>query len=249
MLNVSSVSKVFKRKNIKIEALGEISISIADGDFVSVVGPSGCGKTTLLRMIAGLVDPSEGVIEIQGATPAEYRKRRGIGFVFQKPLMFPWRSVLENVLLPVEIRNSVDLASPTTVAMEHLASLGLEGFEHVYPNELSGGMLQRAALARALILKPRLLLLDEPFSALDEISREKIWIDFSALYEKHKLTVMLVTHSIREAVCLGNRVLVMSKRPGTIFRDIQSPFNTKNFHDVKNTIKFNELCETIRADL
>lgn len=248
MVTVASVSKVFTREEIQIEALRDINLNIDAGEIVSVVGPSGCGKTTLLRIIAGLIQPSKGHIHIQ-RTQRESRKHNDIGFVFQKPLMFPWRTVLQNVMLPVEIKQPKTYTAFVDVAKEHLASLGLKKFEHAYPSELSGGMMQRVALARALILRPRLLLLDEPFSALDEITREQIWMDFIILSRKHNLSVMLVTHNVREAVILGDRVLIMSQRPGRIFRDMPSPFHAEQLKDVNSFMEFNKLCELIRSEL
>jgi len=242
------VGKTFRSGTVAVEAVKDVHMTVSKGDVVSVVGPSGCGKTTLLRMYAGLVQPSAGEVVINGIRPEENARKNGIGFVFQKPLLFPWRTVLQNVLLPSETRCRLD-SDPALEASRLLEALGLEGFEDVHPAELSGGMLQRAALARALMTQPSILLLDEPFSALDEITREQIWTDFNGFWRDQGLTVVLVTHSIREAVFLSDRVLTMSKRPGTILGETQIPFAPEREHEITATAEFIRLCESIRKKL
>ena len=248
-VSVKSVGKVFKSNTSEVIALDQVSIDINAGEIVSIVGPSGCGKTTVLRMLAGLERPSTGSILVEKSDPIEYSRNNGIGFVFQKPLLFEWRTVISNILLPTEIRSSESDEVHRKSAQELFASLGLSGFEDVYPKQLSGGMLQRASLARALLLKPNLLLLDEPFSALDEITREQLWADFHELWRQQNLTVLLVTHSIREAVFLSDRVLTMSKRPGRILNQFDINVPDKRDHKFTTKPEFTQQCETIRKKL
>jgi NitT/TauT family transport system ATP-binding protein len=189
-------------------ALAPVDLAVAKGSFVSLLGPSGCGKSTLLRMIAGLIDPSAGAIT---------RDEGSIGFVFQAPTLMPWAKVIDNVALPLKLADVSDAASR---ARDALAGVDLADFTEVYPHQLSGGMRMRAAIARAIVMQPSLLLMDEPFAALDEITRFKLNDQLLELWRKHRWTVIFVTHSIREAVFLSERVVVMSPRPGRIVADI-----------------------------
>lgn len=200
-----------------ITALDGVSLDIAPGEFVSLLGPSGCGKTTLLRLIAGLERPQSGTITIDGDPVQEPHPELGI--VFQNDLLMPWRTVLNNVLIQAEVRgiNSDEMRDR---AMELLNQVGLTGFENKYPKELSGGMRQRVGICRALLHKPRLLLMDEPFAALDAITRDQISVDLAEIAARSGTTVVFVTHSITEAVFLSDRVLVMSARPGRIAAEV-----------------------------
>ena len=196
------------------KALDPVSLSIREGEFVSIIGPSGCGKSTLLRLIAGLTHPSAGTIRLSSEV-----REAATGFVFQSPTLMPWSNVQANVRLPLDL-----LHTPRAEADEKvrhaLDRVGLKDFAHFHPRELSGGMQMRVSIARALVTSPRLLLMDEPFGALDEITRNRLDRDLSALCEREGLTVLFVTHSIYEATFLSSRVLVMSARPGRIFSDI-----------------------------
>lgn len=210
-----NVSKTFQTGSSAIEAIQQISLHVARNEFVSFIGPSGCGKSTLLRLIAGLVPPSGGQIEIGGRTPQEIRKDRDYSFVFQDPVMLPWRSIRENVELALEVMG-VGRVKRREKVLKLLESVGLAGFEDVRPNQLSGGMRQRAALARALSMSPELLLMDEPFGALDEITRARMNFELLNILAEQDLTVLLVTHSIEEAVFLSDRVVVLSPRPAVV---------------------------------
>lgn len=205
------VQKVFSNGT---KALDPVSLSIRDGEFVSIIGPSGCGKSTLLRLIAGLTNPSAGSIRLSSEV-----REAAIGFVFQSPTLMPWSNVQANVRLPLDL-----LHTPRAEADEKVRNaldrVGLKDFAHFHPRELSGGMQMRVSIARALVTSPRLLLMDEPFGALDEITRNRLDRDLSALCEREGLTVLFVTHSIYEASFLSSRVLVMSARPGRIFSDV-----------------------------
>ncbi len=195
-------------------ALDDIDLEVAAGEFVSLVGPSGCGKTTLLRTVAGLLEPSEGQLRVLGSSPAEARAGHGVGLVTQEPGLLPWRTVAANVALPLEVaRTSADVGAL-------LDRVGIADFARYHPQELSGGMRQRVALARALAHSPRLLLMDEPFGALDELSREQMRLELLRIWERDRVSVLFVTHSIREAVLLADRVVVMSAAPGRVVADL-----------------------------
>jgi NitT/TauT family transport system ATP-binding protein len=213
MIRLTGVSRTFTGRSGPVEALREVSLEVTDGEFVAVVGRSGCGKSTLLRMIAGLLPVTSGRIEVEG-TPVT-KPRRDISMMFQRPALLPWRSVLDNVLLPVQIFGW-RRAEHRGRAQDLLALTGLTGFEKRLPHELSGGMQQRVALCRALIAKPRVMLMDEPFSALDPLTREELAIELQRIHMEQEATTVFVTHSIDEAVLLADRVVVLSPRPGRV---------------------------------
>ena len=216
-IEIEGLAKVFRRGETKTHALAGIDLQVAGGEFLAVVGPSGCGKSTLLRLIAGLIPPSAGRIAIAGRAVAGPETELGI--VFQKPVLLEWRTVLGNVLLQAEMRR-LDAGAHLERARRLLAAVGLADFEDRYPHELSGGMQQRAAIVRALLHDPPLLLMDEPFGALDALTREQMRIDLEELWLSTEKTVVFITHSIDEAVLLADRVMVMSPRPGRIERII-----------------------------
>ncbi len=219
---IDGVSKTFRRGAAEVRALERVDAAVAAGEFVCLVGPSGCGKSTLMRIVAGLVPATEGRVVIDGRPVAGPETRLGI--VFQSPVLLDWRTVLGNVLLQVELR-SLDPKRYEARARALLAAVGLDGFEESRPRELSGGMRQRCAIVRALIHDPPLLLMDEPFGALDALTREQMRVDLEDLWLSTRKTVFFITHSIDEAVLLADRVLVMSPRPGRIERvvDIRLP--------------------------
>jgi len=210
MLSLSHVTKRFAND---VEALRDVSFSVAAGEFVSLLGPSGCGKSTALRIAAGLLAPDAGAVT---------RDTADIGFVFQDPTLMPWADALTNARLPLDLKG-MSRADATHRAETALVRVGLKGFEHAYPRELSGGMKMRVSLARALAAQPQLLLLDEPFAALDEITRNQLGDDLLRLWREDDLTVVFVTHSVSESAFLSQRVLVMTPRPGTIAADLALP--------------------------
>lgn len=222
MIELSGVSRTFSGRSGSVEALRGIDLTVAEGEFVAIVGRSGCGKSTLLRLVAGLLPVSAGRITVAGEPVT--RARRDIALLFQRPALLPWRSVLDNVLLPVEIFGW-SKARHRARALELLAMVGLDGFEKRMPHELSGGMQQRVSLCRSLIASPRVMLMDEPFSALDAITREELSVELQRLHMENSATIVFVTHSIDEAVLLADRVVVLSPRPGRIRRvlDIDIP--------------------------
>jgi NitT/TauT family transport system ATP-binding protein len=226
-----------------VPSLRPIDFTIADGEFVVVVGPSGCGKTTLLKMIAGLLPPSSGEIRIEGHTIT--KPHGGVGIVFQTAMLLPWRSVFRNVMMPIEVKNL-----PRQIyekrAMALLKMVGLEGFEHKYPWQLSGGMQQRASICRALVHDPKTVLMDEPFGALDAMTRERMNVELQRIQRETRKTVLLITHSIPEAVFLADRILVMTDRPGSIAAVYDVPLARPRSLDVLADPVFVELTQTIR---
>ena len=226
MVEISDLSLVYGRGERRVQALEAIDLTIAQGSFVSLIGPSGCGKSTLLRVLGDLLEPTAGRVAISGRSPRAVRLQRKTGFVFQEPALLEWRNVLHNVALPLELRG-VERAEREAKAQDLIRLVGLEGFETSHPRQLSGGMRQRAAIARALSTSPDILLLDEPFGALDQITRDRLNMELARIHEVTGLTVVLVTHSIREAVLLSDRIVVMTPRPGriscTIDNDLPRP--------------------------
>ena len=214
LIAVANLEKTYlTRAGSRIRALADVTLDVADGEFVTIVGPSGCGKTTLLRILGGLLSGSSGSVELLGRRVTG--PSRSVGMVFQDPVLLPWRTVLENVMLPVAVLR-LDRQTYRQRALDLLGLVGLAGFEDKYPHELSGGMRQRVSLARALVHDPALLLMDEPFGALDAMTREAMNLELQRIWRESGKTVAFITHSIPEAVFLGDRVVVMSPRPGRI---------------------------------
>ena len=223
LISLRSISKTFSNGTL---ALKDMSLDVGRGEFISLLGPSGCGKSTVLRIIAGLGEPTSGTIEWPGAASgAAARHHHEIGFVFQDATLMPWATVFSNVWLPLRLKGQSKSAAHDEV-MEALRMVGLEAFADAYPRELSGGMKMRVSIARALITKPKLLLMDEPFAALDEITRFKLNNDLLELWERFGWTVIFVTHSVFESVYLSERIVVMGGRPGHVFSDlaIEAPY-------------------------
>ena len=214
LIDVAGLNKVYRtREGANIHALSDVNFAVGEGEFVTVVGPSGCGKSTLLKILAGTLRRTSGAVRMRGQ-PID-GPSRDVGVVFQAPVLLPWRTVLENVMLPIEIQKR-DRALYEVQARKYLKLVGLEAFEGKYPNELSGGMQQRVGISRALVHDPAMLLMDEPFGALDAMTRETMNLELLRIWNESKKTVLLVTHSIPEAVYLADRVIVMSPRPGRI---------------------------------
>ncbi len=238
--------KGLTRRYGAVTALDHVNLTIASGALVAIVGPSGCGKSTLLRILAGLMPPTEGEAWLQGSRIEG--PRRDIGVVFQTPVLFPWRSVLDNVLLPVDVQR-LGRDKMRATAMNLLRMVGLEGFETHLPNQLSGGMQQRAALVRALIHDPSVLLMDEPFGALDAMTREQMNVELQRIWLERRKTIVFVTHSVGEAVFLADRVVVMSPRPGRIVDTLDIDFPRPRPLSVMNTEAFGVHVSRIREKL
>jgi len=243
-ISVQSLSKLYATRDGGVAALEQISFAIDEGEFVAVVGPSGCGKSTLLKILSGLLAPSGGSASLRGTPIAG--PRRDIGVVFQAPVLFPWRTVLDNVLLPIDVQG-LGRDRFMAAAMDLLALVGLREFERRYPWELSGGMQQRVAITRALIHDPAMLLMDEPFGALDAMTREHMNLELQRIWMERMKTVFFITHSIPEAVFLADRVLVMTPRPGRIVDDLRVKLGRPRPLDAMTTPEFGEYTRHIRA--
>ncbi len=247
-VRVQRASVVYPAADAPVRALHEVDLDIAPGEFVSLIGPSGCGKTTLLRVIADLEPITSGSVQVNGMSPHEARLARAYGYVFQAPALFPWRTVLANVMLPLQIQGR-SAQECQAVAMEQLGRVGLAGFERKYPWQLSGGMQQRVSIARALGFEPRILMMDEPFGALDEITRDRLNEQLQQLWQRERRTVVFVTHSIAEAVYLSTRIVVMSPRPGRVLKEIRSTLPDERHLALRDSPEFIAVAHEVREAL
>jgi NitT/TauT family transport system ATP-binding protein len=247
-VDVRDASLTYNPNTAPVHALSHVDLAIEPGEFVSLIGPSGCGKTTLLRVIADLEHITSGSVLVNGVSPHDARLARAYGYVFQAPALFPWRTVLGNVKLPLQIQGR-PAAECEAIAREQLARVGLSGFEGKFPWQLSGGMQQRASIARALSFEPRILMMDEPFGALDEITRDRLNEQLQQLWQRERRTVVFVTHSIAEAVYLSTRIVVMSPRPGRIVRTITSTLPDERHLGLRDSVEFTEMAHAVREAL
>jgi NitT/TauT family transport system ATP-binding protein len=245
---IKDVNVTYPARDGKVMALSSVDLTIREGSFVSLIGPSGCGKTTLLRVLADLEQVTSGVIDIDGLDPRSARERHEYGYVFQAPALLPWRSVVRNVELPLEVMG-VARDERRRRAREQLGLVGLTEFEGKFPWQLSGGMQQRVSIARALSLAPRLLLMDEPFGALDEITRDHLNLHLAALWRQTGKTCVFVTHSISEAVFLSTEIVVMSPRPGRVIEVIDNPLPRERDLGIRETPQFLEIAARVRKGL
>ncbi|HTY48080.1 MAG TPA: ABC transporter ATP-binding protein [Steroidobacteraceae bacterium] len=227
-------------------ALGPLDVQVGDGEFVALIGASGSGKSTVLRLLAGLMEPTTGEVRINGQPPRELQVQHSLGIAFQEHALLPWRTVAGNLRLPFEIAGLA--ADPQRIA-GLIALAGLEGFEHARPAELSGGMRQRVAIARALALRPKLLLLDEPFGALDAVTRRRMNFELERIWLEGRPTTVLVTHGVDEAVLLADRILVLTQRPGRVRLDIRVPFARPRTAALMRTAEFHRLVDELTAAL
>jgi len=247
-IDVRNVSLTFETADGKVDALWNVSLQIADGEFVSFIGPSGCGKTTMLRVIADLQQPTAGTLLVNGMSAEQARLARRYGYVFQAPALFPWRTIEKNLKLPLEVMGFSDSEQQQRAA-RYLALVNLTGFERKFPWQLSGGMQQRVSIARALSFDPALLLMDEPFGALDEIVRDHLNEQLLQLWDKTGKTVLFVTHSIPEAVFLSSKIVVMSPRPGRIIDIIDCNFPRDRTLEIRETPEFLKIAQRVRVGL
>jgi NitT/TauT family transport system ATP-binding protein len=245
-IELKEVTKVFETDAGDVLALDRASMTVAPGEFVSIIGPSGCGKTSLMRIVGDLESPTSGTLTVAGTSPEEARKKREIGVVFQSPALLTWRTVEENVRLPAEVYGEREVAARVG---EMISTVGLNGFEKSYPRELSGGMQSRVSIARALTYRPSILLMDEPFGALDEITRERMQFELIRIWEETRPAVLFITHSIPEALILSDRVVVMSARPGRIVEDLQVEFPRPRAGDIRTDLRFVEMEHHLRKVL
>lgn len=247
-VEIRHASVVYQTADSPVHALADIDLDIHEGEFVSLIGPSGCGKTTLMRVIADLEQISAGQVLVNDVTPHEARLARAYGYVFQAPALFPWRTVLANVTLPLQIQGR-SKSDAKKIAEEHLERVGLTGFEGKYPWQLSGGMQQRVSIARALSFEPKILMMDEPFGALDEITRDRLNEQLQQLWQRERRTVIFVTHSIAEAVYLSTKIVIMSPRPGRIVKIIESPLPDDRHLSLRDSAAFIQVAHEVREAL
>jgi NitT/TauT family transport system ATP-binding protein len=248
-VELRGVTVRFMSPQREVVALQDISFTLPAGSFLTLLGPSGCGKSTLLRVVADILQPSSGTVRVLGHAPAEARRQREIGFVFQDSTLLPWRSALDNVRLPLQVGGGAPPGRGGRSPEELLDLVGLSGWEHAMPHELSGGMRQRVAIARALLGGPRILLMDEPFGALDEITRDRLNDELLHVWRETGTTILFVTHSIHEAAYLGQQVLMLAARPGRVRElvpiDLPEPRHLK----MRDTAVFGALTGRLRAVL
>lgn len=244
---IKNVSVKFPDKNGvgEVTALSNVNLDIKEGEFIALLGPSGCGKTTLLRCIADLLDPTEGAVIIEGQKPRDIRLQKKFGIVFQSPVLYEWRTVHKNIEMPLELMGMKKIDRKARVE-KMLNLVGLTKFAKSYPHELSGGMQQRVGIARALAIKPQILLMDEPFSALDEFTKEKLHMDLLRIWGKTNKTVIFVTHNIQEAVFLSDRVVVLSPHPGRVSAVVDIDLQRPRDLSIKESPEFNALVSKVR---
>lgn len=246
VIKLHHVGKVYYTGDNALRALKEVNLTVNKGEIVAIIGPSGCGKTTLLKLMGGLLEPSEGEIHIDGISAIEAREARKFGFVFQDPVLLPWRSVWANIQLPGEVFHDEGVKSR---AQELIELVGLAGFEKTLPQALSGGMRSRVAIARALSFNPEVLLMDEPFGDLDEITRDRMNFELLRVWRETEVTIVIVTHSIREAVFIADRVVVLSRLPGTLTQEILISLKRPRSGQTRTTAEFMAVVEELRDTL
>ena len=248
IIDINNLCLTFETQSEPVHALSGINMKVNSGDFVSLIGPSGCGKTTLLRVIADLEKPTSGTISVEGKSPNQARLDRSYGYVFQTPALLPWRNIESNIHLPLEM-SGYSKSEQKKLSEKYLSLVSLTGFEKKYPWQLSGGMQQRVSIARALSFDPDMLLMDEPFGALDEITRDRLNEELLRLWEQTQKTVVFVTHSIPEAVFLSTKIVVMSARPGKIINVIETNFPKDRNLDIRESKEFLKVSQLVREGL
>lgn len=246
-IDIDALSRVFRLNNGNdLTALDSIDLKIKEGEFVALLGPSGCGKSTMLRLVAALDTPTSGAISIEGNDPRDLAKDHRLGVAFQDHALLPWLTIRANIALPYRLAGQKTDDARVASLIE---LVGLKGFEDARPSQLSGGMRQRASIARALVLHPDVLLLDEPFGALDAVTRRHMNVELQRIWGENKITTLLVTHSVDEALFLADRVIVMSARPGRIFKEMQIPFARPRAPEVQREHRFHELVDELTLAL
>jgi NitT/TauT family transport system ATP-binding protein len=245
-VRVQDLGHVFAAPHGGLRALEDVTFAVQRREFVSIIGPSGCGKSTLLRLVGGLLRPTSGKVDLNGQSPIEAQRRKSVGFVFQDVSLLPWRTVMQNIALPLEVNRDADRRRSHSIE-ELLDLVGLTEFRHFYPKQLSGGMQQRVAIARALVFYPSILLMDEPFGALDEMTRAQMRSELLRIWEVTRKTVLFVTHAIAEAILLSDRVIVLSPRPGHIREIIPIDLPRPRHDDLEITPQFQTYVARVKA--
>ena len=245
-VSINNLTKAYQTENETITAIEDISFQVKRGEFITMAGPSGCGKSTLLHIMAGLLEPTQGSATITHVN-SEDKQLSELGLVFQQPILFPWRSIIDNILFPLELLGQKKGGRDRAMALIELA--GIKGFEEKWPHELSGGMQQRASICRALISNPSLLLMDEPFSAVDALTRLKLTTDLQRIWQEEKITIIFVTHNIEEAVTLGDRVFVLTARPGRLIWEEKIDLPRPRERKTTTEKKFQDHCSIIYEKL
>ena len=249
IITVNQLCKNYDSSSGIVQALSNVSFEITRGEFVSIVGPSGCGKSTLIRIIGDLLEPSSGTVLIDGIPAKEARLKRMFSYVFQNPVLLPWRSVIDNVQLPLEIATKASSQYKAREPLELLELVGLSEFVNSYPQELSGGMRHRVALARALTFEPQVLFMDEPFAAIDELTRNSLNEELLRIWQEIGVSTIYITHSLTEAVFLSNRVIILSARPSYVKEILDITFPYPREENLKNTLQFQEMVKWVREKL
>ena len=247
-VSLRSLSVTFDVRGHSVQALQDATLDVAEGEFIALLGPTGCGKSTLLRIVSDLQRPSSGAVQVRGASSAEARRRNDFGFVFQEAALLPWRTAFDNVRLPLEVVNYPP-GKRDARCTQLLDSMGLGRFRHAYPSELSGGMKQRVSIARALSWNPSILLMDEPFSALDEMTKNQLQDELLGIWQREKKTILFVTHNISEAVYLADRIVVMSAHPGRITHVLDVALPRERGPEIRDTLEFIEQVRAARQAL
>lgn len=245
---IQSLNVSFKTASGTFQALESVDLTVKENEFLTLIGPSGCGKTTVLRCIAHLVDPTSGQVTVNGLSPIEAIQKRDVGYVFQSATLLEWRNVLKNVLLPMEIAG-VGRKEASRRASEMIERVGLTDFVRNFPRQLSGGMQQRVAIARALVMEPKIILMDEPFAALDEITREDMNRWLMEVFDKSNTTIVFVTHNIREAIMLSDRVVVMAPRPGRLVAEFEIDLPRPRTQEIMFSEEFNAIRQQAEQEL
>lgn len=250
-IEAHGISVEFRNNKKRLFVMQSLDLEVPEGQFLAIIGPSGCGKTTLLRLVAGLLTPTAGEVKVGGVLAEVARKQRVTSYVFQSPVLFPWRTVVDNILLPSEIfqSNSPNSGDYKKKAEKMIELVGLEGFENTYPHQLSGGMQSRVAIARALSFAPKILLMDEPFGNLDELTRTRMNMVLLKIWQARKATILFVTHSISEAILLSDRVVAMGHRPSSIVEDLKIELPRPRHIDIQETEEFGKYSRILKHAL
>lgn len=249
IISLENISKAFENQTNQTVVFEDFSLSVKSNGIISIIGPSGCGKSTLMKLITGILPVDSGKVKIENIPVLEYREKSKIGYVFQKPLFFPWMTTFQNLLFPLKLAGKKITLTDIEYADLLMKKFGLMDAKNIYPNQLSGGMIQRANVIRALVMKPKLLLLDEPFNAIDEFTREVIWEEFRSVWKQEGLLVLIISHNIREAIFLGDMIYILGEKPINLFKTIKIDLPTARERNLLSSEKFFTNIKKIRNEI